>query len=282
MYIDLRDPIRTEMNGRVKQRSPWHTGRKIGSNLLIYILSGALTLRIGDEIYSGKAGTAFLIPAQVQYAPTQVSELEYLFFHFNSPKDVTDKSDSQKISATSSLPQGEYAYTYSLDASPVISVPVLSETAGNRRIRELIDRIIALNVWASDGEKLLLDCYLREFLVLLGAGFRTSVSRNLGTILQFIDCSYSSDVSLTALSQKFGFSRSYIARLFRNELKMTSSDYVNRVRVGAACDRLANSDMRISEISEAVGFTEQYYFSRIFRQLCGMTPTEFKKKREET
>ena len=282
MYIDLRNPIRAEMNGRVKQKAPWHSGRRLGANLLIYILSGTLTLRIGDETCSGKAGTVFLIPARVKYAPIQASELEYLFFHFGSQKAVTDKGDSQKIASTQTLPQGEYAYTYSLDASPVIFVPVQSETAGNRRIHDLADRIKALNVWASDGEKLLLDCYLREFLVLLGAGFQTRVSRNLGMILQFIDSNYSSDLSLTSLSQKFGFSRSYIARLFRNELKTTSSDYINRVRVGAACDRLANSDMRISEISENVGFAEQYYFSRIFKQLCGMTPTEFRKKREET
>lgn len=281
MYIDLKNPIRAEMHGRVKQKAPWHTGRRLGANLLIYVLSGTLTLKIGEETYSGGAGTVFLIPARVHYVPTRASELEYLFFHFKSPKAHTDKTDSQSISSTVSLPQGEYAYTYSLETSPVISVPLQSDTANNRRIRELADRIMALNVWTSEVEKLLLDCYLREFLVLLDTDSQKRVSRNLGMILQYIDENYASDLSLTSLSIKFEFSRSYIARLFKNELKITSSDYINRIRIGAACDLLANSNLRISEISEKVGFTEQYYFSRIFRQLCGVTPTQFRKKRDE-
>ena len=278
MFIDTRNPIRVEMHGRIKQQEVWHTGRTLGANLLIYILSGRLTLRVGEETYSGREGSVFLIPAGVNYAPDQVTELEYLFFHFKTPNADGEAVTSPKITANLSLPCGEYAYTYNLDSPPVIFVPTLSETSGNRRIQELTDRMTSLNVWTLSSEKLLLDCYLKELLVLLSSGTQKSVSRNLGMILQYIENHYSEDLSLSLLSEKFGFSLSYIARLFRNELKMHSTDYINRVRIGAACDLLANSDMRISEISERVGFCEQYYFSRVFRQLCGVTPTEFRKR----
>ncbi len=282
MNIDMRSPIRAEMHGKVKQKAPWHTGRTLGANLLIYILKGKLTLRIGQELYTGGEGTTFLIPARVNYIPVEVEKLEYLFFHFKAPNADTTKENSPKIAVNSKLPLGEYAYTYSLDTSPVISVPVTSETSQDRRIRELADRVIALNVWSSGSEKQLLDCYLREFLVLLSARAQKGFSRNLSVILQYIENHYSEDLSLSFLSREFGFSCSYIARLFKNELNTRSSDYVNRVRIGAACDLLANSDLRISEISERTGFSEQYYFSRIFRQFCGVTPTEFRKRSSET
>ena len=282
MYIDMRGPIRAEMHGKIKQKAPWHTGRTLGANLLIYILSGKLTLRIGQELCSGGGGCAFLIPARVKYVPVEAEDLEYLFFHFKTPEADTIKDNSLKITVNSMLPLGEYAYTYSLDASPIISVPLISETSQDRRVRELADRVMALNVWSSSSEKQLLDCYLRELLVLLNANKQAGVSRNLGVILQYIENHYSKDLSLSLLSREFGFSCSYIARLFKNELNTGSSDYINRVRIGAACDLLANSDLRISEISERTGFSEQYYFSRIFRQFCGVTPTEFRKRNSQT
>ncbi len=282
MYIDMRGPIRAEMHGKVKQKAPWHTGRTLGANLLIYILKGKLTLRIGQELFSGGAGCAFLIPARVNYVPVEAEDLEYLFFHFKTPEVDIIKDSKPKITVNSMLPLGEYAYTYSLDASPIISVPIISDTSQDRRVNELADRVMTLNVWSSSSEKQLLDCYLRELLVLLNANKQNGVSRNLSLILQYIDNNYQSDLSLSVLSHQFGFSRSYVARLFRNELKMRSSDYTNRVRIGAACSLLANSDMSIGEISERTGFSEQYYFSRIFRQLCGVTPTEFRRKSSGT
>lgn len=281
MYIDTRYPIIVKMNGRVKQSGAWHDGRTLKINLLIYILGGDLTLRIGEKIYSGNAGSAFLIPAGVSYAPINASRLEYLFFHFDAPNINEKGSETVKIMPNASLPEGEYAYSYSNDTPPVILVPEHTEVAGDRRIHDLMERISALNVRTSSSEKMLLDCYLRELLVLLSGGMKRGLSRNLSTILGYIEKNYDSDLSLTSLSEALGFSRSYIARLFKNELKMTSSDYVNKIRIGIACDLLSKSDLRIGEISEKVGFSEQYYFSRVFHRICGVTPIDFRRKNSQ-
>lgn len=278
MYIDTRCPIRAEMSGKVSQKCAWHSGRTLRSNLLIYLTSGELTLLIGENEYCGKVGDAFLVPAGVKYAPIKASELEYLFFHFSAPNAEGVSPQKMKMAANHSLPQGEYAYTYSLETPPIILVPEHTETAGDQRIKELTDRIAVLDVWESSSEKLLLDCYLRELLVLLSMESRHLISRNLGRIIQYIEKNYREELSLSSLSRAFGLSESYIARLFRNELKMRSSDYINKVRVGAACTLLQSTGMRLNEVSEKTGFSDQYYFSRVFRKLCGVTPTEFRNK----
>ncbi len=276
MYIDTLSPLRVAMNGRIRQSRPWHSGRCLPVNLLILVTKGDMILQIGDEQYSAQAGDALLIPANVKYIPLEARELEYLFFHFDAPQSSPPKQNVARASRNNALGPGEYAYTYSPDAPSVIHLPIKTLGSEIGRIRELTDRLSRLDPLGSDSDKLFLDCYFRELLLLLSRSSQTGISRNLSQILGYIEKNHSAEINLSSLSNSFGFSRSYIARLFKNELGMTSADYINKVRISIACELLCSSDLRMSEISRRAGFSEQYYFSRVFRRHCGMSPTEFR------
>ena len=57
------------------------------------------------------------------------------------------------------------------------------------------------------------------------------MSYNMAKIIKFIDSNYFADITLSTLSEKFNFSESYIARLFKNELNTTSVKYINHTAI---------------------------------------------------
>ena len=88
-------------------------------------------------------------------------------------------------------------------------------------------------------------------------------------------------VSLALLSDVFGVSESYIARLFKVNKGSTVSEYVNGVKIAAACDRLTADHTPIGKISDSLGFYNAYYFSRVFKKIVGVTPSQFRRNARE-
>ena len=84
-------------------------------------------------------------------------------------------------------------------------------------------------------------------------------------------------INLTSLSNTFGISASYITKLFRINLGKGTVDYINDLRLTAACEYLISSNLAIGEISDKIGFTNQYYFDRLFKRKYGVTPKDFRK-----
>ena len=68
---------------------------------------------------------------------------------------------------------------------------------------------------------------------------------------------------------------------FKSIMKISPMQYIISLRIAMAKGYLENSAKNISEISNEVGYENALYFSRLFRKYTGMTPTEYRKKREK-
>jgi len=68
----------------------------------------------------------------------------------------------------------------------------------------------------------------------------------------------------------------YLGHVFRQEFGETVGEYLNRIRVRAAAERLANSTLPLSAIALDFGFYDQSHFTRVFRQFTGATPGAFR------
>ena len=73
--------------------------------------------------------------------------------------------------------------------------------------------------------------------------------------------------------------RSYLYRLFKNFTGVSLQEYLLDYRMRRACSLLTETDLSVGDISRSVGYGDALYFSRIFRQKKGMTPTQFRKAR---
>jgi len=105
--------------------------------------------------------------------------------------------------------------------------------------------------------------------------FTKKSNENLINAISYIKKNYRSDISLDAVSKQVFVSSYYLSHLFRDELNMTFSDYVNKVRMDAAIKLMKETKMTIQDISEQCGFSDSGYFTRIFKKYHGITPKKY-------
>ncbi len=277
MLVDLHAPIRMTAFGHVRQkRGYWHDGKRLERHLLLILTSGSLQMTVDGTAYSLSVGDALLIPAGTLYRPGRASDCGYYFIHFVAAPATDTAADWQVVRRP--LPAGDYSYAYS-DTVAVVEVATYTPAPEDGCFAPILERMAALDPFRRPAEKLLLDTWMRELLIVVSTVMtgECALHPQLRRILRRIEEDPRADHSLAALSADVGLSASYVARLFREELHTTSSAYVNRVRVREARRLLAMTDLSISAVAAQVGFEDAYYFSRVFRAAEGITPGRFRK-----
>lgn len=104
----------------------------------------------------------------------------------------------------------------------------------------------------------------------------TTEHSTLHTILDFCSAHYTEDLSLDYVAGAVHLSRCYISHLFSKKLSLGFNDYINMLRVRQACYLLQDSDAKIADISEEVGFGSIRSFNRAFLKNMGKTPAEYR------
>lgn len=93
----------------------------------------------------------------------------------------------------------------------------------------------------------------------------------------FIEDHYSDpSLNVNMVVSHLKLDRSHFYRLFKTETGVSPVDYINRRRISRAESLLTNRRMSIKDVAYSVGYTDQMYFSRVFKRLSGKTPTEFR------
>lgn len=298
MVVDLDKSVNVKMFGKTTQQKGFWIDQKdqpqeaqsISSNLLLYITSGSFNILIEDNIYNVSEGDVILIPSKMTYQPRESNGCSYYFVHFlattleSAPPSNIDKA----LLKFSEVTDTGYAYNYYGKAyNSIINLPIHIKQNNFKSyypLRNVFDRATKLNVWSNNYEKLLLDNIIRELLILISTELATPQTSNntLQKILFYINKNYTQPITLTTLSKKFGFSASYISRLFRSFLGKGTVDYINDLRLNSACEYLISSNHTVGEISNKIGFPNQYYFDRLFKRKYGITPKEFRKSNHKT
>ena len=84
-------------------------------------------------------------------------------------------------------------------------------------------------------------------------------------------------ISVYDISEHIGISETHLRRLVKNKVNMSPLQYITSLRIEKAKNMLINSNCMISEISALCGYSDQYYFSREFKNAVGLSPTDYKK-----
>ena len=96
----------------------------------------------------------------------------------------------------------------------------------------------------------------------------------ISNLLLFICENYRSECTLQLATKNIGYDYNYASKLFKRTVKMSFNNYVNRLRINEACRLLTSTDLSISAIAEACGYSCTRTFHREFRGITGVTPKE--------
>ena len=96
--------------------------------------------------------------------------------------------------------------------------------------------------------------------------------------LRYIQDHYREQVSLDFLAEQFNYSSRHLSMQFKRKTGHSPIDYLIQTRLTKARSLLARSDATMSEIAAEVGYSDVYYFSRIFKKHVGLSPTLYQQK----
>lgn len=104
-----------------------------------------------------------------------------------------------------------------------------------------------------------------------------SISPIILKLLRNIEENYSKDLNLKEISETYNINSIYLGQLFQKETGILFSDYLNNFRVNKAKNLLVETSLKAAEIGELVGYANKNYFYRKFKDIVGITPSEWRK-----
>lgn len=105
----------------------------------------------------------------------------------------------------------------------------------------------------------------------------TKISAHIGNILEFISNNASDcKLSLKKICDNFYTSESQLRRYIHKYTGLSPNSYITALRINKAKDELSNTDKSIKTISLECGFASPYYFSKVFSNIVGISPSKYR------
>lgn len=102
----------------------------------------------------------------------------------------------------------------------------------------------------------------------------------IDAIRGYIAACYNTDLTLEAIAYRFGFTPSHLIKVFRKQVGQTPIQYLINLRMAEAKRLLvASPELDIRQIGELVGYADPHYFSRIFKHVTSVTPSEYRSQK---
>jgi AraC family transcriptional regulator len=100
--------------------------------------------------------------------------------------------------------------------------------------------------------------------------------RWMASLIEFLQTNYRANLTLAAIGREVGAHPVHVAQVFRRSQGCTIGEYLRKLRIEFACRELAGSDASLSRIAAESGFADQSHFSRTFKALTRMSPSQYR------
>lgn len=99
----------------------------------------------------------------------------------------------------------------------------------------------------------------------------------IAPVLEYLHTSYREDISLDGLAARFATNRTTLNKRFNEACKMSAMAYLNTIRLEVAASFLRNTQLSLAEVADRTGFSDESYFSKLFRKKRGVSPAQYRK-----
>lgn len=97
-------------------------------------------------------------------------------------------------------------------------------------------------------------------------------------VLEYIDENYAQPLTVASLAQKFNFSTNYFSAIFKKATGKTVLEHITDIRLQKSVYYLQETNLRVSQITQAVGYSNSSYYCRLFSDKYGVTPNQFRSR----
>ena len=99
----------------------------------------------------------------------------------------------------------------------------------------------------------------------------------LEKVLEIFNTNYPNKISITSIAKELNYSSSWLSKTFKKHFGLSPKAYLTNLRIEKAKSMLL-STMSIRQVAEQTGFPDQMYFSRVFTNAEGITPSQYRQK----
>ncbi|PZD95759.1 hypothetical protein DNH61_09880 [Paenibacillus sambharensis] len=118
----------------------------------------------------------------------------------------------------------------------------------------------------------------RDFIALFAGWMQEKQDNVVLRAIRYIETHYRESCTLQAVAAHVHVTPNYLSNLFKKETGVGFTNYVSRLRVEKAKALLSGSRLKMMEIAEQTGFDNASYFTAVFKQLTGRSPSEYRKE----
>ena len=245
-------------------------------NRMFFVVDGQGSIDIDDRSYPLKRHTLVILHAGEVYRINPCGKLSLIVINFDYTYAFSSIKDS--FSPVSSGFMGVLEDTVFEDADSLHSSLVISDGARfedslRSVLRDLGNRWELCDSYRSALIKtVIIDAVLSESDNKKG---RDASSRLADNVARYLKEHYSEPVENETLAEQFHFTSVYINRVFKREMGTTVRQYLISVRIDNAKELLRSREYTPSETAVMVGFDDYPHFSKTFKAIVGMTPSEY-------
>lgn len=103
-----------------------------------------------------------------------------------------------------------------------------------------------------------------------------SADKSAVRMRHFVEEHYMEDISVLDIASAFGYSEAYFCKLFKQNFGKNFVTYLTEYRVERAKQQLSDLSSNVKEIGQRVGYADSNYFTKVFRRITGMSPSEYR------
>lgn len=254
----------------VSKKGHIHPRRRLDSAVLLVGYSGVCPMAQEGREYSLEKGCAMLLFPQLEhYGSGKVSENQSHFWcHFYLPEGC-EVLENEPKSTDGLIVIPEFSVTESFGRMCVLFPQMIDAAESLRDASELSEEICSAYL------KILLCELSRERSGVPDSGRTSAVVA--ARALEYIRLYAKDGITPRKVASELGYSPDYLSALVRRETGKALGAHITEAKIREAERLLLNSDLKISEIAYACGFSDEKYFMRCFSSLRGMTASELRR-----
>ena len=233
----------------------------ISEYVLIYCMEGEGWFKLEEQIYNVRENQFFILPPNHahSYGADKDSPWTIYWIHFTGPHAAIYSENSQEP----------------MNIRPAINSRISERQHVFEEIFSTLER--STNLESLRYASSLLHYYLASmrYLRLYRPEAPTSPSL-IDAVKHYMQENIEKRLTLEQIAHYTGYSPSHFSSLFRKATGESPLAYLNRLKIEHACLLLKTTDMRINQICHKVGISDNYYFSRLFKQYQGISPKQYR------
>lgn len=295
LAIDIDKNLDVRFIGHVNYTVPWMHFTRILDEYVMYIVkSGELYIKEGNTEYILKEGDMLLLEPNIRHTGYKEACCHYYYIHFRSSgiytlNNKTFNEISQELlnKRKHSLTSDTYVEDKTIDT--IYYLPKHYHIENNFEVLSILEKADYDFYQKYENYRKLASLKFHELIIRVCRNFITTNIQNgsakpfikVREIITYLESHYMASINSQDIEELLESNYDYLNRIFKKVTGNTIINYLNILRINRAKDLLSTTSIKFSEVGYLVGINDPYYFSKLFKKLTGMTPSQYVKSRSD-